>query len=136
MFFLSKDSNKPIISPHYLLTSPMKLTITTIALLCLSAIVLLSCQNSSDGDAETSDATLIWSGEYMVDGCGFEVEIDGKRFKPDNENEIDEAFKVEGETPVLITFEKLGRQLDIRCGLSTQSRAMDAIRVVTVKKRT
>jgi hypothetical protein len=104
--------------------------------LLLTTLVFTACQNSSDGDSETADATLIWSGEYMVDGCGFEVEIDGKRFKPDNENEIDEAFKVEGETPVIITFEKLGRQLDIRCGLSTQSRAMDAIRVVTVKKRT
>lgn len=98
--------------------------------------MMTSCQNEPNGDQETANAMLVWSGEYMVDGCGFEVLIDGKRYKPDNENEIDEAFKVEGETPVLITFEQLGRQLDIRCGLSTESRAMDAIRVVTVKKRT
>lgn len=108
------------------------------ALLVLSALALFAsaCQNGMEQDTETADALLIWSGEYMVDGCGFEVEIDGKRYKPDNENDIDEAFKVEGEIPVLITFERLGRQLDIRCGLSTQSRAMDAIRVVSVKKRT
>jgi hypothetical protein len=106
------------------------------AILLLTTLFFTACQNSTDGDSDTTDATLIWSGEYMVDGCGFEVEIDGKRFKPDNENEIDDPFKVEGETPVLITFEKLGRQLDIRCGLSTQSREMDAIRVLTVKKRT
>jgi hypothetical protein len=106
------------------------------AVLVLTTLAFSACQNSTDGYSDTTDATLIWSGEYMVDGCGFEVEIDGKRFKPDNENEIDEAFKVEGETPVIITFEKLGRQLDIRCGLSTQSRAMDAIRVLTVKKLT
>ncbi|GGG02552.1 hypothetical protein [Pontibacter amylolyticus] len=102
----------------------------------IMTLTFAACQNNADGNAETDDAILIWSGEYMVDGCGFEVEIDGKRFKPDNENEMDEAFKVEGETPVIITYEKLGRQLDIRCGLSTQSRAMDAIRVISVKKRT
>jgi hypothetical protein len=114
----------------------MKATCIAIALVGLFAIMLTSCQNSSNDSGETANATLIWSGEYMVDGCGFEVEIDGKRYKPDNENEIDETFKVEGETPVVLTFERLGRQLDIRCGLSTQSRAMDAIRVVSVKKRT
>lgn len=114
----------------------MKLAFTTFAFICLFVFMMTSCQNGADDTQETTDAMLVWSGEYMVDGCGFEVLIDGKRYKPDNENEIDEAFKVEGETPVLITFERLGRQLDIRCGLSTQSRAMDAIRVVSVKKRT
>ncbi len=114
----------------------MKTTYLLIALLGLCAFMITSCQNGSNDSEETANALLIWSGEYMVDGCGFEVEIDGKRYKPDNENELDEAFKVEGETPVVLTFERLGRQLDIRCGLSTQSRAMDAIRVVSVKKRT
>lgn len=114
----------------------MKLFLQLTLLIGLSSFLLIACQSNGDGNAETDDAILIWSGEYMVDGCGFEVEIDGKRFKPDNENEMDKAFKVEGETPVIITYEKLGRQLDIRCGLSTQSRAMDAIRVISVKKRT
>ncbi|MCP2045279.1 hypothetical protein [Pontibacter sp. HSC-36F09] len=114
----------------------MKLFLQLTLLIGLCSLLLVACQNNTDGNAETDDAILIWSGEYMVDGCGFEVEIDGKRFKPDNENEMDAAFKVEGETPVIITYEKLGRQLDIRCGLSTQSRAMDAIRVISVKKRT
>ncbi|SIT83011.1 hypothetical protein [Pontibacter indicus] len=114
----------------------MKTFIQLTLLIGLSFFLLIACQSNADESAETDDAILIWSGEYMVDGCGFEVEIDGKRYKPDNENEIGEAFKVEGETPVIITFERLGRQLDIRCGLSTQSRAMDAIRVISVKKRT
>ena len=114
----------------------MKNLLYSAALALLTMMFLTACQSNADGNSETNDATLIWSGEYMVDGCGFEVEIDGKRFKPENESEMDEAFKVEGETPVIITYEKLGRQLDIRCGLSTQSRAMDAIRVITIKKRT
>ncbi|PKV75870.1 hypothetical protein [Pontibacter ramchanderi] len=114
----------------------MKNLLYTTILILMSTLAFSGCQNNADSNEETAEATLIWSGEYMVDGCGFEVEIDGKRFKPENENEIDAAFKVEGELPVIITYEKLGRQLDIRCGLSTQSRAMDAIRIITVKKRT
>lgn len=105
-------------------------------LMLSSMLLFASCQNGADDTQESADAVLVWSGEYMVDGCGFEVEIDGRRYKPENENEIDDALKVEGETPVVISFERLGRQLDIRCGLSTQSRLMDAIRVVSVKKRT
>ncbi|MBX0335311.1 hypothetical protein K3G39_18910 [Pontibacter sp. HSC-14F20] len=114
----------------------MKNLLLSAILVLMTTLAFTACQNNTEGNAETDDAILFWSGEYMVDGCGFEVEINGKRFKPDNENEIDEAFKMEGETPVMITYEKLGRQLDIRCGLSTQSRAMDAIRVISVKKRT
>ncbi|MFD2245305.1 hypothetical protein [Pontibacter ruber] len=86
-------------------------------------------------ETETANAILVWSGEYMVDGCGFEVLINDKKYKPENEQDIDGAFKVEGNTPVVIEFVRLGTQLDIRCGLSTQSRAMDAIRVVSVKRK-
>ncbi|WP_299708143.1 hypothetical protein [uncultured Pontibacter sp.] len=86
-------------------------------------------------DTETAEALLVWSGEYMVDGCGFEVLINGSRYKPENENDIDEAFKIEGETPVIIEFVRLGKQIDIPCGLSPQSRPMDGIRVLNVRKR-
>ncbi|SIQ86616.1 hypothetical protein [Pontibacter lucknowensis] len=113
----------------------MKLFLQLTLFISLSSLLLISCQHTPNTEADTKEAMLIWSGEYMVDGCGFEVLINGNRYKPENERDIDEAFKVEGETPVLIEFEKLGRQLDIRCGLSTQSRAMDAIRVISVKKR-
>lgn len=84
---------------------------------------------------ETAEATLVWSGEYMVDGCGFEVVINDKRFKPENEDEIDASLKVEGSTPVLVEFVRLGEQIDRRCGLATESRAMDGIRIVSVKKK-
>jgi hypothetical protein len=113
----------------------MRLYLHLTAILSAATIMLSSCQDSLQKETETAEATLIWSGEYMVDGCGFEVVINDSHFKPENEDEIDAAFKVEGEHPVVIEFERLGRQIDRPCGLSPESRAMDGIRVVSVKKQ-
>jgi hypothetical protein len=104
-------------------------------LLGMATSFLTSCQDGMNSDTETTEATLVWSGEYMVDGCGFEVLINDTRYKPENEDEIDASFKVEGQIPVMIEFERLGREIDIPCGLSPQSRAMEGIRVLSVKKR-
>ncbi|MDX5419323.1 MAG: hypothetical protein LPK09_08895 [Hymenobacteraceae bacterium] len=112
----------------------MKIKLTLLAILVLSTI-FTSCQDSMQQDTETADATLVWSGEYMVDGCGFEVIINDTKYKPENEDDIDESFKVEGQTPVIIEFARLGEQIDRRCGLATESRAMDGIRVVSLKKK-
>ncbi|WP_018478328.1 hypothetical protein [Pontibacter roseus] len=105
------------------------------ALLCAATLAFSSCQDGMQQGTETAEATLVWSGEYMVDGCGFEVVINDKRFKPENEDEIDASLKVEGSTPVLVEFVRLGEQIDRRCGLATESRAMDGIRIVSVKKK-
>jgi hypothetical protein len=106
-----------------------------VALLCAATLFIASCQDSMQQGTETAEATLIWSGEYMVDGCGFEVVIKDKKFKPENEDDIDESFKVEGAIPVVVEFERLGEQIDRRCGLSPESKAMDGIRVISVKKK-
>ena len=103
-------------------------------ILCAAALLFTSCQDSAQQDTETANATLVWSGEYMVDGCGFEVVIADKKYKPENEDAIDESFKVEGTMPVLVEFVRLGTQLDRRCGLSSESKAMDAIRIISVKR--
>lgn len=105
------------------------------AILCAATFFITSCQDSMQQGTETADATLIWSGEYMVDGCGFEVMIQDKKYKPENEDDIDESFKVEGSMPVLVEFVRLGEQIDRRCGLSPESRAMDGIRVISIKKK-
>lgn len=104
-------------------------------ILCAATLLFTSCQDSMQQDTETAEATLMWSGEYMVDGCGFEVLIKDKKYKPENEEDIDESFKVEGAIPVIVEFVRLGEQIDRRCGLSTESKAMDGIRVISVKKK-
>lgn len=105
-------------------------------LLLLLVCVGFACQQQdTDGSTEKADAILEWSGEYMVDGCGFRVLIDDKAYKPENEEDIAEAFKTEAPTPVVISFVRLNEQIDRRCGLATESKAMDGIRVVSVTKR-
>lgn len=83
---------------------------------------------------EKATGTLTWAGEYMVDGCGFTLEIDGKTYKPENEDTIDAAFKIEGSMPVEVEFVRLNEQIDRRCGLSPDSKAMDGIRIVSITK--
>ncbi len=78
---------------------------------------------------------LFWSGEYMVDGCGFHLVINDTNYKPDNEDDIGDAFKTEASVPVRVRFERLQQQIDRRCGLATQSRAMPGIRVLSISRR-
>ncbi|NEM98388.1 hypothetical protein [Pontibacter burrus] len=83
----------------------------------------------------TKEATLDWSGEYMVDGCGFKLIIDGKEYKPEDEAAIDESFKAEeGATPVRVTYTETGETIDRRCGLSTQDRSMPGIRIISIER--
>lgn len=79
-------------------------------------------------------ATLHWTGEIAADGCGFEVEIDGKRYLPANEEAIPEQFKQQESTQVQLEFEPLPEPIDRRCGMLPQPRIMDAIRVISVSE--
>lgn len=105
-------------------------------LLLMGSLFFTSCQN--EGNQQQSDMTeaqLVWAGEYMVDGCGFHVLIDGKKYKPTDEEAIDESFKVDGSTPVMISYELTGETIDRRCGLSPESKAMDGIRIISLEKQ-
>lgn len=114
----------------------MKLTHSLAALLLVVAAFLTSCQNKTmKQESEMKEAMLVWSGEYMVDGCGFHVVIDDRQYKPEDEEAIDESFKTEEPLPVLISYELTGETIDRRCGLSTESRAMDGIRILKIEKR-
>ncbi len=106
----------------------------TTALLA-TVLSFTSCNKTMTDKTEKADAILEWSGEYMVDGCGFQVTIGDKNYKPENEDDIDEAFKTEEPTPVEIEFVRLNEQIDRRCGMIPESRAMDGIRVISVKKK-
>lgn len=104
-------------------------------LLALLVLVLSSCGSYPENRTETADATLLWSGEYMVDGCGFEVLLDAKKYKPENEDAIGDAFKEGNRHDIVLEFVRLDTTIDRRCGLSTESRAMDGIRVVSVRAK-
>ncbi len=98
-------------------------------------LLLCSCSSGSGNSIETADATLLWSGEYMVDGCGFEVLMDAKKYKPENEDAIGETFKNGNRHNIVLQFVRLDTTIDRRCGLSTESREMEGIRIVSVKAK-
>ncbi|NDK56656.1 hypothetical protein [Pontibacter fetidus] len=88
-----------------------------------------------ENQAITKEAQLEWSGEYMVDGCGFKLTIDGKDYKPEDEAVIGDEFKQEETTiPVKVTYIETGEMIDRRCGLSTQDRSMPGIRITYIEK--
>lgn len=102
------------------------------------AAILSACSQknmNSENKTITKEAQLEWSGEYMVDGCGFKLTIDGKDYKPEDENAIGDEFKQqEAAIPVKVTYTETGEMIDRRCGLSTQDRSMPGIRIVTIEK--
>jgi len=109
-----------------------------LSLILVAAATLSACSRTnmdSENKAITKEAQLEWSGEYMVDGCGFKLTIDGKDYKPEDEAVIGEEFKQEeAPIPVKITYTETGEMIDRRCGLSTQDRSMPGIRIVTIEK--
>ncbi|WP_242928429.1 hypothetical protein [Pontibacter vulgaris] len=107
----------------------------TTALLA-TTLAFTSCSKNMTNTTENADAILEWSGEYMVDGCGFKLTIDGKDYKPEDESVIGDEFKQEDTTiPVIVTYTETGETIDRRCGLSTQDRSMPGIRIITIKKK-
>jgi hypothetical protein len=102
----------------------------------VAALTLSACQNTQQPDETViADATLHWTGEIAADGCGFEVEIDGKNYLPENEDAIPESYKERESTSVKLSYIPLTEPIDRRCGMVPQPRVMDAIRVVSVESQ-
>ena len=107
-----------------------------VALLLAVTFSFTSCRNEGmKQQSDKTEALLVWSGEYMVDGCGFHVVIDDRQYKPEDEEAIDDAFKTDEPLPVLISYELTGEIIDRRCGLSPESKAMDGIRILSIERR-
>ncbi|TPE42127.1 hypothetical protein [Pontibacter mangrovi] len=82
----------------------------------LASIVFLcaGCKKeaSDNPNIETVDATLHWTGEFAVDGCGFTLEIGNTTHKVINDDFIPDSFK--DNTPVeveakIVNYHTLGR---------------------------
>ncbi|WP_266205012.1 hypothetical protein [Pontibacter kalidii] len=82
---------------------------------------------------QSTTATLYWTGEIAADGCGFEVEIAGKRYLPENEEAIPQKYKTQDSSSVHLTYKTLPEPIDRRCGMLPQPRIMPAIRVLSVE---
>ncbi len=85
-----------------------------------------------DTNVQTKEAILSWEGEYAADGCGFFIEIDNKKYKPENEDVINNQFKTTENIKVKIRFKYLNRPIKYNCGLS--SHETDGIKVLSIEK--
>ena len=73
----------------------------------LSSLLLLTSCDEDDEDCfttETVDATLLWTGDYAVDGCGYILYVGETEFKPINEQDISDSYKNPSTTAVEVKF--------------------------------
>ena len=96
--------------------------------LIVIGFLTLSCEDKNEIIVEPN-ATLIWTGDYAVDGCGFFVEIDSVEYKPENEEIIPPAFKVDYPLSVSVQYIDLLYDLDYYCGDSPDSKKAKAIKL-------
>jgi len=99
--------------------------------LLLLLFAFISCDEEEQ--VYTKEAVLKWQGYYAADGCGFFLEIDNKEYKPENENIINDEFKVSDSTLVLVTFECLREKIEYWCGWSGQLQ-MEGIKIKSIEK--
>ena len=77
-----------------------------IFILCLttltSLLLLVSCEEEEIESitVETIDATLAWSGDYALDGCGYILQVGEAEYKPSNEKDISSSYKTSPPTRV------------------------------------
>lgn len=83
---------------------------------------------------QSTTATLYWTGEIAADGCGFEIEIDGERYLPQDEAAIPATYKNRESTQVKLRYEPLPEPIDRRCGMLPQPRVMPAVKVLSVEE--
>ena len=101
--------------------------------LVISVISITSCDlfTESENQIVTKVAVLFWSGEYAVDGCGFSVEFDHRKYKPENEDIIPDDFKNNSETIVKIRFIYLNNEIEYYCGFSETFKA-EGIKIIKI----
>lgn len=107
------------------------------ALLPLLLFAFASCQDAitpkEENGSLTSTATLYWTGEIAADGCGFEIEIAGKRYLPEDESAIPAKYKEQDSSRVQLKYKALPEPIDRRCGMMPQPRVKPAIQVLQVE---
>lgn len=107
--------------------------------LILVTLLLVGCKGEicKDLDIVETTATLTWTGDYAVDGCGYSVRIGEQRYKPENEEDIDKSFKtyeaIYEDIPVRIKYSLRGTK-DFQCGMLPVANAVEFIRILSIEK--
>lgn len=82
----------------------------------------------------TTTATIIWQGEYAVDGCGFFVRINQKEYKPKNESMIGDEFKTPEPQEAEVTLRFLSEKVEYYCGFAGKQVA-DGVEIISIQKK-
>ena len=102
-------------------------------MLILSVFLLNGCDLfEGENQILTKEALLIWSGDYAVDGCGFSLEFDNKKYKPENEDIIPSDFKNNSQIKVKIRFKYLHKEIEYYCGF--QIVTDEGIEIIKISK--
>jgi hypothetical protein len=98
-----------------------------------SAVILLAFFSSCNEENDiifVPDATLIWTGDYNVDGCGFFVETHGNIYKPENETIIPPEYSKVDSLSITVQFIDLSYEIDYYCGDLENKQSVRAIKLL------
>ncbi len=93
--------------------------------------ILLSCQEPSDVIYD-DNAAIIWTGESNIDGCGFFVELDSVKYKPESESVISPYFKKSPRTNVIVQYIDLHYDKEYYCADSSKSKSIGVIKIISI----
>ena len=97
----------------------------------------LSCEENEDallnGGIYLKRATLRWKGDYSYDGCGFFIDIDGKTYKPENEEIIGNEFRVHEPISVILKFKILQQKVKYLCGDFYKTKEIEGIKIFSIQ---
>ncbi|MBX0335310.1 hypothetical protein K3G39_18905 [Pontibacter sp. HSC-14F20] len=95
-------------------------------------LTAISCDKDDDLQVMEATATLVWSGDYAVDGCGFIIHLGDQHYKPENEQEIDNLFKQQDSHTVRIKYTLPAKPREYNCGWGVHKKS--TIRLLSIKK--
>ena len=82
------------------------------------------------------NAVITLHGDIALDGCGFFVKINGKKYKPVNEDVISDFYHNNKNTHVEIEYKLLEKNAEIYCGmLNTPQKNVGTIEIISIKKK-
>ncbi len=94
----------------------------------ITSILLFACEEGNEV-ISNSDAKLVWTGSYDVDGCGFFIQVDSVMYKPENEGIIPPAYKKSEPLSINVQYIDLLYDIEYYCGDKPDKRMSKAIKL-------
>lgn len=102
-----------------------------LVLSCSLFIGMVSCNNEKE--VQSTEAVLRFTGLVAADGCGYFLDIDGKEYKPSNEEVIPESYQEQDVSRVQLSYEILEEPKEFSCGM-LPSHYNSTIKIIDIKK--